>query len=727
MLFAWRHPDLETLTRFLERARDGRRDRLSAHLQKCPRCRESLAFLKKLQEVEKRGPGIEPSEDLLARILADRSSGARVILPTEEVAPVSRRKGHLAALATAAALVALALISRLPSASARDVGGELVLDPAHPTRGATIHAVYRPGMMLQGRDRLVLRARYRSPGDPIHYETVPDVPTHTVSRLERKGDSYTATFELPDSVVYAAFAVEDQSADVVDNRYGRSWELLVSRPDGSPLLEALDQRMRDLMGRDEEEGLSTARRMEREYPRDPRALNWVMAFHRWLGLDGVDSVRARDLARLRDFDRRLESQPAVSDADLGWMAWNASFLGSPLSAKWRSRLMREAPNNTFAVQWRLLDIMQGLRQSRDTAAVLDSLDRLLTRAPPDRLEDVATYGYMIAARTHRAELIRTWVDRLLDASPTPIARRYRYGQYAARLLTVPSLREEGMHRLRTALAWLARPLPEERRLGETNSEMRRRLDGERRGVLANLGRALIDQGNQQGGLDTLALAVETGWDPYIFMTAARERLAAGDTAGALDMDALIAVDPRSDSSFLASFEPMAVARQIDASVWRALRDNARRRFVRSMLDESVNRSLPTVHLLNEKGQRSELASLVEGHVAVVILWSRFCLPTTLQLPRVDAIASRLGRQGVRVISIVEEPPSAEFASFLRQHDLSFSVYHDVDGEAVRALNQWRVPSFYVLDERGEVRFDRAWSVGQVLPQVEALRMEEQVQ
>jgi hypothetical protein len=645
----------------------------------------------------------------------------------QEVGGADRSSRRRVNSAGALLLVAVALALRLSGASASDVGGELLLNPTAPAPGATVHATYRPGATLAARRYLVLRARYRVPGDPS-YDF--GIPTRTAAVLERHGSSFTGTFTLPDTVVYAALAVEDSAADVIDNDHGRFWEILVSAPSGQPLFDALDQRANDLMGRNAGEGFATARLMAKDYPWNLNAWVWLRSFHGWLGWTDVDSIRALHVAKLKAFDRRLSAQDTVSAADLGLMAWYAAGVRDTILAKkWRDRLMREAPDNTFAVQWRMFDVLQRLGQSHDTAAALAALDTLWIHAPSPRRGQVAGYAFSLAQATSPTGVIRQWADRIGESEPSLLARHSWTRSYASLLTTLPptrsdvaALHAEGRGLLRSELAWLSHPGPGNRRLGETRARQEERLAGSRRQVYAALGKALIADGHRSGGLDTLALAAAAGWDLSLFGTIAQGRLVAGDTAGALDMDARVAVDPRTDSTYVTSVQPLVNA--LGEPEWHARLDTARSEFARRMLAEGVDRALPgPVHLTDATGRHYDLGHLTGGHVSVVVFSSRFCGGAVQALPATDTLAARLAGEGVNVFGIVEEKPSPEFASFLREKGVRMPMYHDVNGEASRAFNNWGTPGYYVLDARGKLRFDEADSPDEVLAQVEALRME----
>ena len=189
------------------------------------------------------------------------------------------------------------------------------------------------------------------------------------------------------------------------------------------------------------------------------------------------------------------------------------------------------------------------------------------------------------------------------------------------------------------------------------------------------------------------------------------------------MFALVAVDPRTPGAFVDSLRSLTHAGRGDE--WGQQVALARLEFPRRMLARRTTRSLPAdVQVTDGEGVREDLRTLPKGNLALVVFWSRFCGPALDALPQVDSLASRLLKEGVQVVTIVEEPPSHEFARFINDKRVTMPVYHDFRGEASLAFNNWGTPQYYVLDVAGRIRFDYAESVRDILAQLEAVRLDE---
>jgi hypothetical protein len=123
------------------------------------------------------------------------------------------------------------------------------------------------------------------------------------------------------------------------------------------------------------------------------------------------------------------------------------------------------------------------------------------------------------------------------------------------------------------------------------------------------------------------------------------------------------------------------------------------------LGDATRMMLPREIALSDTARRrTTLARLTAGRVSVVMFWDRTCPWALEQLPQLPGLAARLRDRGVAFVPVVTDAPSPEEIAFLREHAMGAPVYFDVSAEARRAFGQWSTPEYYVLDERGLVRF-----------------------
>lgn len=705
------HPDLATLERLAQDVSHGASHRTAAHLARCAKCRSAVLLIRALSQQRPESPG-RPDPMLLSRIQASRASGTRVLLPVSN--PTSfrvRQVPRLIAAAAVATAIGLAALLNTREATAGSWSGELWLNPAAPRSGDTVRIVYRPAESLADESVLRLRARFRVPGDDWYWF----IPVQQITLLERQRDgTFTGTFILPDSVVFAALAVDDAAAERVDSNDGRTWELLVHGPDGEPLEAALDQRIAGLIGRSFEEAHATVVRMTRLYPDSYSAWELRSLLDGWLHPESADSVRAIYSDTVAHLVAKMRASSTLALTDLERLTYRSYFKDTTSYAYWRERLQRADPRNQQLQQLSTIEL--ALLYGSNPTRLLSSLDSLWEAIGPawgaGRL--MVVQAIHAARDANDPELIRLWADRLR------VLERRSDDPTVHIFLAQPALRGEGIRRLRVELTRLAAARESERGLGETARNYGFRRDVARRRLLADLGIALLEEGHVDAGLDTITIAVERGWNRGLFRRAADARLSRGDTLGALRMYALVVADPRSTRPTADSL--LSLAREsIGANKWDVLLRQASAELAWRVLEGADPTPLRRkARIADRDGRIHSIADLSAGEVTLVVFWSRFCGPAIAELPVVDSVAARLRQRGVRIVSITDELPSTALDRFIREKGISMPVFYDTRGEAMDAFNNHGKPAYYVMDSSGRIRFRYANPVDDLILQAEAL-------
>ena len=657
-----------------------------------------VSFLRRLRDKIAALQGPEATGALLARVRERLSRGEHVILPIADRVPTEARwRRGAAAAGLIAAATALWILWPGASLTAGDSHGELTFTPATPHAGETVQVTYRAPATLTGRDRVVLRVRYRTPRDESYNNSMRQI---VAGELTPAGDGlFRASLRLPDSVVYAVFAVEDVDGRVVDSHGHQLWELLVHDRHGWPTFDALTQRENDLMGRNWEQGYETARQVAALYP--DRVASWSNLFfyeENVLGESHLDSARTGHRARLRAFHDRLAPRASLGGDDLGYMFWYARIVrDSVRESFWKRRLEREAPASPFAVQNRAIAIVSREWKDKDSVRALADLDRLWDEAGPAH-GNLINLGWRMARRLADSAALVRWARHSWQKYP-------RDSTFIAEAFTqVPALREEGMRLLRQELRGLDTPNDARRALERAVDEQRVIDAASARRILVTLGDALVASGRTSAGLDTLKLAVRQGWDVALFRRVAQIQLSTRDTTGALRLLGLVAADPATEAWGRDSVRRVTGA-PVDSAAWARLVQDGRGEMRRRLLDLATRLHLPPdVRLEAAVGSAARLDTLTRGRVTLVAFWSRFCGPSKEELPALDRLAARLRQHGVGIVTITDERVSDDLRRFLAEQKLTFPVYSDAWREASRAFGQWGTPAYFVLDADGVVRF-----------------------
>lgn len=713
------HPSTTRLKRWADRKLSGRAEaRVTAHLRRCARCRAEVRFLRDVREGLARIGIPTPPADAWDRIRGRLEAGERRILPLESRGRGRPFAGRVAAVAAALAVIGFAALFVLATPEAGAHRSELRFSPEAPRAGDRVVAEYRPSSALGDEESLRLRARFRIRGDPSYTDRLRQTE---VAELWRGRDGlFRGEFTLPDNVVYAAFAVENIDARVVDSNDRRLWEILVHDEAGVPLRDALHQRVEDLMGRNWTAAFETLRELNRLYPDDPSSLSRLVIFHGWLhGQEAADSLREELRPRFQDLHARLAARPEIpSDLIHGMLNLAVAIaFRSDEHAFWLDRLRTEAPDHPTALAGRFQRVVFG---TADQDELFDELEELWTDIEPvagPHLTVPMIQGYQTAQRFGNSAAYVRWIERDVDYGQAGVAIRVMFARQMA--LDWPDLREQGMAWIRRELRRLDEVRPEDRAL-ELDVESQRRESGPiARELLAAHGQAILVSGRPAEALDTFALAIAEGWNPELFRAVGRAYLALGDTAMAASLFARVAVDPGTPAATADSLRQIAAV-EFDEQ-WRDLISRAKTEMRERVLAGSVSWPLSgRVRVADIDGQSHALTELVQGRPTILVFWSRHCAISTTQLPALVQIAERLEDAGARVLLIGTEGFVAESLELLERESIDLPHYHDPDGDLRNILAVWGTPRYVVLDHTGRVRFERS-DLGELRRQVHALQ------
>lgn len=705
------HPRFKQLNRFADQELSGRkRERVAAHLARCARCRETVGFVRNLSgsAAEIRVAG--PPADALDRILQRRAEGDRVILPIA-TPPSAPSRVQRAGPYAAASVVLIAAAGLIAVATLQADRSQLRLEPSAPRAGSEITAEYH-GAMFEGDDPLRLRAEY-------HYLDG-RIERVAAAELSPEDDGVrSGSFRLPDSVVYATFAVEDLEALRVDHNHYRLWELLVHDKEGRPAFKALAEKMDDLVGLDWESADETAREMVELYPEEVESWSRLLFVQRAVPSFGAgeDSILSSHRDRFKAFEQHFQQRKRVTGEELALLYMYARAVDDPVAVDyWRERLAKEAPGHRTNLGYRAYELSRELRDEPDRLLV--ALEELWQRFGPVE-ENIPVVGFEVAMRIGDGSAASKWAGRRLPFRPEerlPVA---------VALLDNPESRPTAMHWLRLELERLETADQGQRPLARSLAVHESAEQEDARKIFVALGDALIDEGEVAAGLDTLRLGAEGGWDPDRFRKAADAYLAMGDTAAALPILARAAADPETPPAF-ADTVWLRIGSWFPDPQWETLVHDAREEMRQHVLAQAELRYLPDeIPLLGVDGAAHDLRIMSRDRVTVVAFWSRMSPHAVNDIHQLRELVDDLERDGTRFVAVTHELPSAGFSEAVRRLNVDFPIYHDIDDAAQRAFSRPVWPTYYVVDSRGRVRFD-GWELEPVRRQVAVLQMTEKL-
>jgi thiol-disulfide isomerase/thioredoxin len=93
-----------------------------------------------------------------------------------------------------------------------------------------------------------------------------------------------------------------------------------------------------------------------------------------------------------------------------------------------------------------------------------------------------------------------------------------------------------------------------------------------------------------------------------------------------------------------------------------------------------------------------------GKVLVLDFWATWCQPCKASFPKVDAIYKKHASKGLEVVAINEDDEQDKVPPFLAEVKPTFTIAFDNKGKAAEAYGVETMPSSFIIDRRGVVRY-----------------------
>jgi peroxiredoxin len=101
----------------------------------------------------------------------------------------------------------------------------------------------------------------------------------------------------------------------------------------------------------------------------------------------------------------------------------------------------------------------------------------------------------------------------------------------------------------------------------------------------------------------------------------------------------------------------------------------------------------------------------KGKVVLLNIWATWCGPCKREIPSLDRLYQLRKDRGFEIVAVsVDRTSTSGVASFVAQHQMTFSVLHDTKGEVGRKYWARAIPSSFLLDKRGVIRWKVAGSI-----------------
>jgi cytochrome c biogenesis protein CcmG, thiol:disulfide interchange protein DsbE len=121
-------------------------------------------------------------------------------------------------------------------------------------------------------------------------------------------------------------------------------------------------------------------------------------------------------------------------------------------------------------------------------------------------------------------------------------------------------------------------------------------------------------------------------------------------------------------------------------------------------EPQVGAPAPEITVQGLSGKSISVSSY-RGKVVLLDVWASWCGPCKEELPMLDEMAGRLRRQGIEVLAVSVDQERANVVKFLRARPRwSLTIAHDPAGQIADRLQPDKMPTSYVIDRAGIIRY-----------------------
>ena len=116
-----------------------------------------------------------------------------------------------------------------------------------------------------------------------------------------------------------------------------------------------------------------------------------------------------------------------------------------------------------------------------------------------------------------------------------------------------------------------------------------------------------------------------------------------------------------------------------------------------------------------------------GKVVLLNFWASWCPPCLREIPSMERLRIRMAGRPLAIVALDSAEAQADVDAFLSRMKLGFPVLLDPDGSNTRRWKVFALPTTFLLDAEGRVRYvltgPTEWDEGEALAVIESLLAE----
>ena len=95
---------------------------------------------------------------------------------------------------------------------------------------------------------------------------------------------------------------------------------------------------------------------------------------------------------------------------------------------------------------------------------------------------------------------------------------------------------------------------------------------------------------------------------------------------------------------------------------------------------------------------------MEGKVTLVDFWASWCAPCKAAFPEMEKLYQNYKNEGFQIVAVSVDQKANQMQRFLDKQKPSFATPHDAEQQLVKAAEISVMPSSFLVDRKGVIRF-----------------------
>jgi thiol-disulfide isomerase/thioredoxin len=104
------------------------------------------------------------------------------------------------------------------------------------------------------------------------------------------------------------------------------------------------------------------------------------------------------------------------------------------------------------------------------------------------------------------------------------------------------------------------------------------------------------------------------------------------------------------------------------------------------------------------GLEGMLPAKLKGQVILLDFWASWCGPCKVSFPAMEILHKRYSDRGLSIVAVSVDDNRADMERFLKENRVTFATLRDATQKLVAAADVPTMPTSFLIDRRGKVRF-----------------------